>query len=85
MSATKKHQAKRLRGTAKAPKAGIPVFRAIALSGQAGASRTAERSPKPLVRNRAQALLHVRVLVEALEEVDQFEGKYGYNGRRKAT
>jgi hypothetical protein len=73
MAAPKKHQAKRRPVPAKAPKAGIPVFRAIALSGQADAGRAAKKSPKSLVRNRPQALLHVRVLIDAFEEVDQFE------------
>ncbi len=56
---------------AEAPKAGIPVFRTIALPESSG--RLARRDLKPLVRNRAQALLHVRVLVEALEETDKFD------------
>ena len=70
MAMTKK-QAKRRRVPAKAPKAGIPVFRTVAFSERAGRSKMAPQ--KPLVRNRAQAILHVRVLVEALEEADQFD------------
>jgi hypothetical protein len=73
MAATKKPQAKRRRVPAKAPKAGIPVFRTVALPERASTRRIEKTALKPLVRNRAQALLHVRVLVDALEEVDQFD------------
>jgi hypothetical protein len=71
MAATKKHQAKRRSAPAQTPKAGIPVFRTVGLPERAG--RREKKAAKPIVRNRAQALLHVRVLLEALEEVNEFD------------
>jgi hypothetical protein len=72
MAATKKHQLKRGAVPRKA-KAGIPVFRTIVVPERASAGRPPKRTPKALVRHRLQALLHVTALLEALEEVNEFD------------
>jgi hypothetical protein len=60
------------RAGARASKAGIPVFKTIPYSGRVAKGRAS--APRHTVfRNRTQALLHVAVLLEALEEVADFD------------
>jgi hypothetical protein len=60
------------RPAARASKAGIPVFKTIPYSGRV--AKGGAIAPRHTVfRNRTQALLHVAVLLEALEEVEEFD------------
>ena len=50
----------------------IPVFKAIPHPGRGLAGRS-KAPPKPLIRNRTQALHHLEALLAAFGEVDEFQ------------
>jgi hypothetical protein len=74
---------RRLKEPAKASETKIPVFKAIPHPGRAVPGR-AKPSPKPIVRNRVQALHQLEALLAAFSEVAEYEPRRLGNQPRPA-